>query len=201
MRGRALAIAVVLVVIAALVSWRAFGRGSVVAAKESYSSGDVVGFQLDRAAEPAVVAALDKMTQSAQWLACVPAIQLEKVAREQVRTGVSTIKASEVLETMKTRKNAAPRARPAPGRLADIQERFAAVRRIHALGVHRHGAAVHERGRLHRAREGGRLSQGLPRGILQESPSEFRRGQQLPPGDRLSRYYKIWVVIRSGVRL
>ena len=108
MRGKALAIAVVLVAIAALVSWRAFGRGAILApAKESYSSGDVVGFQLDRAAEPAVVAALDKMTQSAQWLACVPAIQLEKVAREQVRTGVSTIKASAVLETMKTRKNAA----------------------------------------------------------------------------------------------
>lgn len=108
MRGKALVIAVVLIIIAALVSWRAFGHGSATSAvKESYSSGDIVGFQLDRATEPAVVAALDKLTQSAQWLACVPAIQLEKVARDQVKTGVSTIKASAVLETMKTRKNQA----------------------------------------------------------------------------------------------
>ena len=107
MRGKALALTVAIVFVALAVSWWAFGRGSCAkeTVLEKYTSGDVVGFQLDRAAEPAVVAAIDKMMQSANWLGCVPAIQLEKVARGQASTGVSTIKAGTILEVMKTRKN------------------------------------------------------------------------------------------------
>jgi hypothetical protein len=73
---------------------------------EWFVSGDVVGFAVDPTVDQELLVALDKLMESAQWLACVPAIQLEKIALAQSNTGITTIKAYDFMTAMKTRKNA-----------------------------------------------------------------------------------------------
>lgn len=84
-------------------SRRALASGG--SCQESYTSGDIVGMNIDRNTDPEVAAALEKLTKSAQWLACVPAIQLEKLATSQAGTGVATVKAYTIVEALKKQKN------------------------------------------------------------------------------------------------
>ena len=102
-RGK-LALALALALAVSLACWAFRRRGGATPAAETFASGDVVGAHIERNAEPALVAALQKMMASAQWLACVPAIQLEKIARTQAGTGVAAIKAAGVLDVLKQRK-------------------------------------------------------------------------------------------------
>lgn len=73
---------------------------------EMFISGDVVGFAVDQETDAELLAALDTLSESAQWLACVPAIQLEKIALSQSSTGVTTIKAYDFLTVIKAKKEA-----------------------------------------------------------------------------------------------
>jgi hypothetical protein len=73
---------------------------------ERFVSGDVVGFAVENETDPELLTALDKLSESAQWLACVPAIQIEKIALAQSSTGVTTIKAYDFLTVMKAKKEA-----------------------------------------------------------------------------------------------
>jgi hypothetical protein len=73
---------------------------------ERFVSGDVVGFAVENDTDQELLTALDKLSESAQWLACVPAIQLEKIALAQSNTGVTTIKAYDFLTAVKAKKEA-----------------------------------------------------------------------------------------------
>lgn len=108
---RAVVIAVLLVA-AAVVAFRAAAIPSaipgpgpgLVSVHEGYTSGNVVGFEIDRGAEPEVVAALDGLMGTLQWMACVPAYQLITLLQKQANTGLTTIKADSVLENLRARK-------------------------------------------------------------------------------------------------
>lgn len=74
---------------------------------ETFAVQNTVGMEIDRGTDPALTAALQKLADSSQWLACVPVIQLEKMALAQTGTGVRTLKALDVLGVLNTQKFAA----------------------------------------------------------------------------------------------
>ena len=83
-------------------------RGYVLGGrKEPFAADDIVGMEIDRNTDPVLVAAMQKMMDSAQWLSCVPLIQLEKMARTQSSTGAKTLKATDVTAVIDARKTAA----------------------------------------------------------------------------------------------
>lgn len=88
-------------------------RGIIVDVRpEPFVSGGIVGMEISRTADPPLTAALQKMMDDAQWLACVPVISLEKMARAQAGTGAKTLKGADVAAVLGAKKIAS---------MADIQ--------------------------------------------------------------------------------
>ena len=108
---RAVLIAVLLVVatVAVLVVCKQppVSHISPYAAPEAFAAGSTTGFEIDRQADPELVAALDGMMGTVQWLACVPAHQLIALLKAQADTGLTVIKADTVLESLRARKTKA----------------------------------------------------------------------------------------------
>ena len=98
---------VTVLVVAAVLVALAIGARRPAGESESFVSGTTVGFQIDRGSDPEVVAALDGLTGTVQWMACVPAYQLLGLLKKQADTGLTTIKADTVLENLRARKTSA----------------------------------------------------------------------------------------------
>ena len=72
--------------------------------EEPFVSGSMVGMEIDRNTDPPLTAALQKMMDDAQWIACVPLIGLEKLARTQAGTGAKTLKGADVAAVLGAKK-------------------------------------------------------------------------------------------------
>jgi hypothetical protein len=72
--------------------------------REPFENGSFVGMEIDRRTDPALSAALQKAMDGTQWLACVPLIQLEKMARAQIATGAKTLRSSDISSVVLAKK-------------------------------------------------------------------------------------------------
>lgn len=72
--------------------------------RERFVAGSTVGARIDRGADAEVVAALDGMMGTVQWLSCVPAYQIIMLLKKQQDSGLTVIKADTVLEGLRARK-------------------------------------------------------------------------------------------------